>query len=77
MDNLTDEQIIKAISQFDGGSMTYVVANRLRIFKPFKAIKTDYVRRRLMKMEKAGLVRRVPSIYKTQYCWALPEVNHG
>lgn len=77
MDKPTDEQIINAISQFDGGSMTYVVANRIRRFKPFKGLKTDYVRRRLMKMEKAGLVRRVPSLYKAQYCWALPEVNHG
>lgn len=74
MDNLTDEQIISAITEFGSNAMTYVVANRLR---RTRAIKTDYVRRRLIKMEKAGLVRRVPSIYKTQFCWALPEVNHG
>ncbi|WP_024530249.1 helix-turn-helix domain-containing protein [Serratia fonticola] len=74
MDNLTDEKIINVLKDH-GRCMTYVVTNWLRDID--KKIDTPLVLRRLKKLEKAGKVQRVKTSYKTQYCWALTEVNHG
>ena len=39
-----------------------------------KGLKTDWVRRQLERLERAGQVKRVPSVYARQICWALVEV---
>jgi len=51
--------------------MTYHIANCLRFdYKAYRDIKTDRVRRRLERMEKAGIVSRTDTIpYKTQIAW--------
>lgn len=67
MDKPTDEQIIAQLSAWGGDAMTYVVANRLRA-KRFP-VRTDWVLRQLKRLEKAGKVERVPSIYAVQLCW--------
>lgn len=64
----TDEQIIGAMAGYSS-SMTYVIANRLRNAKG--GPDTAFVLRRLKAMEKAGKVKRVPSIYAVQLCWAV------
>ncbi|CAI1836483.1 Uncharacterised protein [Serratia grimesii] len=70
----TDEQIINVLREH-GRCMTYVVTNWLRDID--RKIETPVVLRRLKKLEKAGKVQRVKSVYKTQICWAMAEVNHG
>lgn len=70
--NPTDEQILATISGTNASTrtqlMTYVIRNTMA-GKGFKGLKTDFVRRRLMAMERAGIVERVPSCYATQICW--------
>ncbi len=68
MTTITDEQIIKVLTDH-GRCMTYVVANWLRDFD--KKIETPSVLRRLKKLEKAGKIQRVKSVYKTQICWGV------
>lgn len=72
MTGITDEQIIKIISERNN-CMTYVVAYCLRLID--NSIKTPAVLRRLKKMEAAGKIKRVKSIYKVQLCWSLNDVN--
>ncbi len=68
----TDEQIIAAIGQYAGtGVMTYVVCNILTSVWRKGRPDTSFVRRRLMAMEKAGKVKRMPTSYATQLCWGL------
>ena len=61
----TDEEVLAAIGS--GSRMTYVV--RAWLLDKYKGIKTDYVRRRLLKLEKEGKVERRPTVYVTQICW--------
>lgn len=63
---LDDATIIEAIRGFGSRAMTYVVANRLDRKWP-----TATIRRRLEDMERRGLVKRIPSAYAVQICWAL------
>lgn len=72
MIEITDEQIIKIISERNN-CMTYVVAYCLR--RMDESIKTPTVLRRLKKMEVAGKIKRVKSIYKVQICWSLTDAN--
>lgn len=65
----TDDEIIEAVAERPNGQMTYVVCNLLS--SRYRGLKTEWVRRRLERMEKSGRVRRVPSHYMTQICWAL------
>ena len=76
----TDQQILAVVETYAVGVMTYVVRNILAS-KPqhwrnepprpvYRKLKTDFVRRRLIALEKAGKVRRVSSCYATQLCWA-------
>lgn len=69
MPEITDEQLIAKLTEWGSNQMTYVVANSLRM-DGYKGLKTDYVRRRLEKLERAGRVKRVPSIYARMICWA-------
>lgn len=74
----SDDLILETVASWGGGMMTYVVCNILRqkpsflekIRPAFPLIDTGYVRRRLMAMEKAGKVHRVPTSYAVQICWA-------
>ena len=67
MVNPTDEQIIEQIDVWGPDAVTYVIANRLRS-KRFP-VRTAWVLRQLKRLEKAGKVERVPSIYAVQLCW--------
>lgn len=51
------------------GIMTYVIANWLSAGR--KRVPTSKVRRALERMERAGSVKRVPSVYSRQICWAV------
>lgn len=65
----TDQQILDTLPP-GCRRMTYVIANYLAMdHREFRALETSFVRRRLMAMEKAGKVVRVPSSYITQICW--------
>ncbi|ECP8397406.1 hypothetical protein L6M23_003048 [Salmonella enterica subsp. enterica serovar Matopeni] len=66
MSKPTDEEIIQVLAE-RGNCMTYFVTNVLR--RQFWPLDTDYVLRRLKKLESAGKVKRVKSAYKTQLCW--------
>ncbi|MAU44382.1 MAG: hypothetical protein CMP09_06030 [Yangia sp.] len=78
----TDQQILAAVAKHSRhGEMTYVVRNILAMDHGFRGLKTDFVRRRLKAMERAGLVKQVPSQhFATQLCWAVaapPEEKEG
>lgn len=66
----TDEEIIQVLAE-RGNCMTYFVTNVLR--RQFWPLDTDYVLRRLKKLESAGKVKRVKSVYKTQLCWEVAQ----
>ena len=66
MSKPTDEEIIQLLADY-GNCMTYFVANVLR--RKYWPLDTAYVLRRLKKLEVAGKVQRVKSVYKTQLCW--------
>lgn len=61
-DKPTDGQIIEAIRRWGGEAVTSVVAALLRV-------ETSWVRRQLQRMEREGIVERVPSAYAVQICW--------
>jgi hypothetical protein len=72
----TDEQIL-ALVRYRPHVMTYVIRNMLSHtpwgdepkHPAFKNLDTAFVRRRLLALEKAGEVERVPSSYAVQLCW--------
>ncbi|EMD8481688.1 TPA: hypothetical protein SCR51_000112 [Citrobacter freundii] len=70
MSKPTDEEIIQVLAE-RGNCMTYFVTNVLR--RQFWPLDTDYVLRRLKKLESAGKVKRVKSVYKTQLCWEVAQ----
>lgn len=65
-DKPTDEEIIQVLRDH-GNCMTYVVTHWLR--DNYKGIKTNYVLRRLKKLEVEDKVKRVKSSYAVQICW--------
>ncbi|WP_220711538.1 hypothetical protein [Citrobacter freundii] len=70
MSKPTDEEIILVLTKH-GRCMTYVVTNWLR--DKYWSLDTAYVLRRLKKLESAGKVQRVKSVYKTQICWEVSQ----
>lgn len=62
----TDSEIIEVLREH-GRCMTYVVTNWLR--DNHRSLKTASVLCRLKRLEAAGKVQRVKSVYKTQICW--------
>lgn len=62
-----DDQILAAMTKWGSRSMTYVICNTL--WSDGFKVKTDWVRRQLMRLERAGRVHRVPSPYAVQICW--------
>lgn len=64
-----DDEILAAIQEWGGSAMTYVIRNILSPKYGMNA--TALIRRRLIAMEKAGLVERVPNSYAVQICWAI------
>lgn len=69
----TDAEIKAQIMYWGSQQMTYVIRNGLSM-AGYKGLKTDWVRRQLERLERAGQVKRVPSVYARQICWALVEV---
>lgn len=70
----TDDEIIAQLARYNT-MMTYHLANWLR--SNHKDLDTAFVLRRLKVMEKAGKVKRVPSTYATQLCWAVTPAPEG
>lgn len=76
----TDAEILAIIPPTGAGVMTYVARNILAMAprkewgaihkRAYRKLDTAFVRRRLIALEKAGKVRRVPSCYATQICWS-------
>lgn len=69
-----EEEILQIMAK-RGRMMTYVIANHLRADHPKYngKLETSAVLRCLKKMEKAGLVKRVSSVYRVQLCWLAPQ----
>ena len=68
----TDADIKGQIVSWGSQQMTYVIRNGLSMVG-HKGLKTEWVRRQLERMERSGEVKRVPSVYARQICWALVE----
>lgn len=68
----TDAEIKGQIISWGTQQMTYVIRNGLAM-EGHKGLKTDWVRRQLQRLEKAGEVKRVPTPYARQICWALAD----
>lgn len=64
----TDDEILDVLKG-RGGTMTYVIRNILSSGRP--NLQTAFIRYRLMTLEKAGKVKRMPTSYATQICWGL------
>lgn len=67
MSTPSDKEILEAVAAYSGRNMTFVVRNILSL--KYRKLKTSQVLRRLKKMEKAGRVQRVSSVYDVQICW--------
>lgn len=65
----TDDEIKQAIGSWGNCQITAVIRNVLS--NAHRGIKTPYVRKRLEKLEKEGVIVRVPGIYAKQITWAL------
>lgn len=65
---ISDDEMLAAISKWGERCMTYVARNVLSKGRP--NLETAQVLRQLKRLEKAGKVRRVPSSYATQLCWS-------
>ncbi|MFJ2455411.1 hypothetical protein ACIOWK_27365 [Pseudomonas protegens] len=68
----TDAEIKGQIITWGSQQMTYVIRNGLAM-NGHKGLKTDWVRRQLQRLEKSGEVKRMPSPYARQICWALAD----
>lgn len=77
MTDLTDNEVIDAM-QGASRRMTYVIANILQATHKHHngTLSTAKVLRRLKSLEKRGAVKRVPSAYAVQICWALTRDTH-
>lgn len=64
----TDEEILAAVAS-GYQMMTYVIRNTLAW--KHNGLETAWVRRRLMALEKTGMVKRAPTSYAVQICWAI------
>jgi hypothetical protein len=67
--DLRDEEILEVIKS-RRESVTYYVRNVLAVDHGYRDLTTDALRRHLIKLEKAGAVRRVRCVYSRQICWA-------
>ncbi|ENY9093734.1 hypothetical protein ACF1VC_002928 [Klebsiella michiganensis] len=73
MRKLTEEEVIAVLSS-RGNCMTYHLANIITAKRGYKDhVKTPQALRFLKRMESAGKVKRVRSVYAVQICWALTE----
>jgi hypothetical protein len=75
----TTRTVVAIVRRYANGVMTYVVRNILAS-KPwvgdthsqvYQGLRTDFIRRRLIALEKAGKVKRVRSGYAVMLCWAI------
>ena len=73
----TDDDIIRAMTTHGSRAMTYVIRNVLWT-NGFRR-ETPWILRQLKRMERAGRVRRVPTSYAVQICWAVAKDHptHG
>lgn len=71
--DLSDEEILSVV-RLSPRSATYVFRNMLASpwhtqERPKRGLKTSSVLTRLKRMERQGIVRRVPTSYATMICW--------
>lgn len=71
----TDKQIITAMGRYRRSNPTYVIRNILAgsDYGGFDDLNTSHVLYRLKKLEKAGLVEKIPSSYYPWFEWKLPD----
>lgn len=63
---------VMSVLEGHGNCMTYQLANIITAKRGYKDhVKTPQALHFLKKMEKAGKVKRVRSVYAVQLCWAL------
>lgn len=67
--DLTEYDILDVLRRHPSGLMTYVIRNYLSSGRPH--LKTRQVFYYLCHLEADGKVKRVPSSYKKQVCWAI------
>lgn len=67
--DISDEEILAVLRARTSGVMTYVIRNYLSPGRPY--LGCSQIRRALERMENAGIVQRVSSVYAVQICWAL------
>ena len=75
----TDAEILAVLRRYSSGVVTYVVRNILASkswvgethSQAYAHLRTDFIRRRLIAMEKAGQVKRLRSNYATMICWGI------
>lgn len=73
MRKITEEEVISVLAD-RGNCMTYHLANITTSRRGYKDhVQTPQMLRLLKKMEIAGKVKRVKSVYAVQICWALAE----
>ncbi|EMP7085081.1 hypothetical protein REZ51_001987 [Klebsiella variicola] len=71
MSKLTEHEVMSVL-EGHGNCMTYQLANIITAKRGYKDhVKTPQALRFLKKMESAGKVKRVKSVYAVQICWAL------
>ena len=65
---IPDAEVLRAVDNWSQ-SMTYVVRNILSKGRPY--LGTPQILRQLKRLEKEGKVKRIPSSYMRQHCWAV------
>lgn len=67
----TEQEVIELL-EYHGNCMTYQLANLIFANRFYKnPVTTSQVLRLMKKMEVAGKVKRVKSVYAVMICWAL------
>ncbi|HAT2610217.1 TPA: hypothetical protein I8235_003228 [Kluyvera intermedia] len=67
----TEEEVITLL-EYHGNCMTYQLANLIFANRFYQnPVTTSQVLRLMKKMEAAGKVKRVKSVYAVMICWAL------
>ena len=62
----TDDEIMQEVRRWGGGA-TYTIKNGLQL-RGF-AVETPWVLRQMKRLERAGLVQRVPTPYAVMIAW--------
>ncbi|MEV8518654.1 hypothetical protein ABZR86_02540 [Dyella marensis] len=69
-----EDEVMAAVKRYPG-RVTYFIRNSVLFVYP--GITTAKVRRVLMRLEKVGSVKRVPSVYARDIAWAVTEAGQA